>query len=150
MEPEAEGPVLIFSSRCEGVDRKALRIYARLLSKEAAGGAPFTCLFTGDRRLRQLNSRFLGKDYATDVLSFPAASPGGGLGEMAISVARAREQAAGQGHGLTEEIEILMLHGLLHLLGHDHENDRGAMKRVEARLRRKLGLPQGLIERTER
>jgi probable rRNA maturation factor len=150
MEPEAEGPVLIFSSRCEGVDRRSLRKFARRLSQEIAAGALFTCLFTGDGRLRRLNRQFLGKDYATDVLSFPAASPDGGLGEMAISVARAREQAAGQGHELTEELEILMLHGFLHLLGHDHESDRGAMKRAEQRLRRKLGLPKGLIERSGR
>ncbi len=150
MEPEAEGPVLIFSSRCEGVDRKALREFARRLIEEIAAGASFTCLFTGDGRLRRLNRQFLGKDYATDVLSFPAASPDGGLGELAISVARAREQAAGQGHSLTEELEILMLHGFLHLLGHNHENDRGAMKRAEQKLRRKLGLPKGLIERSGR
>lgn len=150
MEPEAEGPVLIFSSRCEGVDRRALRTFARRLSEEGAAGASFACLFTGDRRLRQLNRQFLGNDYATDVLSFPAASPDGGIGEMAISVVRAREQAAGQGHSLTEELAILMLHGVLHLLGHDHENDRGAMKRAELRLRRKLGLPQALIERSGR
>lgn len=150
MEPDGEGPVLIFQSRCDGADRRALRVFAERLRAEAAKGASFTCLFTSDRRLRELNHRFLGKDYATDVLSFPDPSPDGSLGEMAISVPRAREQAAGHGHSLTEELEILMLHGVLHLLGHDHERDRGSMRRTETRLRRKLGLPCGLIERAGR
>ena len=66
---------------------------------------------------------------------------------MAISVERAQEQARSRGHGLEEEIGILMLHGLLHLLGMDHENDRGRMARAETRWRKKLGLPAGLIER---
>jgi probable rRNA maturation factor len=143
----AEGPVLIFSARMAGVDRRELRRFAARLSGEVAGGARFTCLFTGDSRLRQLNRRFLGKDYATDVLSFPSASPDGGLGEMAVSVARAREQAAARGHALEEELRILMLHGVLHLAGHDHETDRGAMRRLETRWRKRLGLRHGLIER---
>jgi probable rRNA maturation factor len=69
------------------------------------------------------------------------------LGEIAISFPRARDQAAQYGHGVGQEIEILMLHGLLHLLGMDHESDRGRMARAESKWRAALGLPRGLIER---
>ena len=99
-----------------------------------------------------MNRDFLGQDYATDVLSFPlagSASPGHGhlLGDVAISLARARAQARQFGHSTEQEIQILMLHGLLHLLGFDHETDRGRMARAEKRWRARLGLPGGLIER---
>lgn len=108
------------------------------------------CLITDDRELRRLNREFLGKDYATDVLSFPQGGDAGALGEIAVSVQRAAEHAAGFGHDCETEIRILMLHGLLHLLGMDHETDRGRMAGAETRWRRKLGLPTGLIERTRR
>ena len=87
-----------------------------------------------------MNKQFLGKDYATDVLSFPPA-------DMAISYDRAKEQARDCGHSVEEEIRVLILHGLLHLSGMDHEADQGEMARVEKRWRKKLGLPVGLIER---
>lgn len=139
-------PLLLFQSRAARLDRAWLRDFALRLQTEVAAGAPFTALLTSDRHLRQLNRDFLGKDTPTDVLSFPA--PAGALGEMAISVPRALEQAAAAGHPVEQEIAILLLHGLLHLLGHDHETDRGAMRRLETRWRRRLGLPPGLIERT--
>lgn len=119
---------------------------AERLRHELAGDRPYRCLLTDDRELRRLNCQFLGRDYPTDVLSFPAGDEF--LGEIAISVDRAREQAARYGHSLEEELAILMLHGLLHLVGFDHERDRGRMRRAEARWRRVLGLPSGLIERT--
>jgi probable rRNA maturation factor len=81
------------------------------------------------------------------VLSFPEPGPDDFLGELAISVERAREQARLLGHTIEEETKILMLHGVLHLLGMDHEKDRGRMARAETRQRKKLGLPAGLIER---
>ena len=117
------------------------------ISKTVAAGRRFSCLLTDDRELLRLNREFLGKEYATDVLSFPEPGPDDFLGEMAISVERAKEQARSRGHSLDEEIGILMLHGLLHLLGMDHETDRGRMARAETRWRKKLGLPAGLIER---
>lgn len=141
-------PLLLFQSRAVKLDRDWLRRFAERLRAETAAGAAFTVLLTSDRRLRQLNRDFLGKDAPTDVLSFPSPGPGGFPGEMAISVPRAREQAAARGHSAETEIAILMLHGLLHLLGHDHETDGGAMRRIETRWRRRLGLPAGLIERT--
>jgi probable rRNA maturation factor len=81
------------------------------------------------------------------VLSFPSESPSGELGDIAISVDRAREQANAYGHDLSTEVRILLLHGVLHLLGHDHEIDRGKMRRLETRWRKEFGLPTGLIER---
>lgn len=89
-----------------------------------------------------MNREFRGRDYPTDVLSFP-----GDFGQIAISFDAARRQAAEFGHGVEEEIEILMLHGLLHLLGMDHETDSGRMSRAERKWRARLGLPAGLIER---
>lgn len=128
-----------------------------------------TVLLTTDGEIRRLNRRFRGKNRATDVLSFPAYSPvpkGEGplrqaqgklraptglkiAGDLAISVHTARRQAEAQGHPLAAEIKVLMLHGLLHLAGYDHETDGGEMARRELKLRERLRLPQGLIERTE-
>jgi probable rRNA maturation factor len=115
-----------------------------------------TVLLTTDRRIRQLNRDFRGKDKATDVLSFPAepiqnAKPAERVaGDLAISVPTARKQSAACGHSLGTEIRVLMLHGLLHLAGYDHETDDGLMARREQLLRARLGLPAGLIERTHR
>ena len=110
-----------------------------------------TVLLTTDRTLRRLNRRFRGKNKPTDVLSFPADATASGAekiaGDLAISIPTARRQAAQQGHTLSAEIKVLMLHGLLHLAGYDHESDSGEMERRERRLRAQLGLPLGLIER---
>lgn len=112
-----------------------------------------TILLTTDAAIRGLNRRFRGKNKATDVLSFPAQGPdsgprsGGIAGDLAISVTTALGQAAGQGHSLSTEIKVLVLHGLLHLAGYDHETDNGQMAQRERKLRAQLGLPQGLIER---
>jgi probable rRNA maturation factor len=107
-------------------------------------------LLTTDEGIRGLNRRFRGKNKATDVLSFPMEDSGHGLaGDLAISVETAARQAAEQGHRLSVELRVLMLHGLLHLAGLDHETDDGAMARKERRLRARLGLPLGLIERVE-
>jgi len=108
-----------------------------------------TVLLTTDAAIRKLNRQFRGKNKATDVLSFPAEGPGakGIAGDLAISVTTALAQAAEQGHSLATEIKVLLLHGLLHLAGYDHEIDEGKMARRELQLRAKLQLPQGLIER---
>jgi probable rRNA maturation factor len=130
-----------------GLARRGLKAFAARLEREVTGGRHFTCLVTGDSELQRLNRQFLARDYPADVLSFPSPGPDGFLGEIAISADRAAAQARERGHGLEEEIEILLLHGVLHLLGMDHEKDRGLMARAERRYRRKLGLPAGLIER---
>lgn len=113
-----------------------------------------TVLLTTDAAIRKLNRQFRGKNQATDVLSFPSEGPpsrGRGedriAGDLAISVTTALRQAKEQGHPLWTEIKVLMLHGLLHLAGYDHEADEGRMARREQVLRAKLRLPLGLIER---
>jgi probable rRNA maturation factor len=125
-------------------------------------------LLTTDAEIRRLNREFRHKDKATDVLSFPALTHpsergehGGGTqgdgtqkpqmaGDLAISVETAARQAREAGHALHAELEVLLLHGVLHLAGYDHEADNGQMARREAALRRKFGLSPGLIERTAR
>jgi probable rRNA maturation factor len=99
-----------------------------------------------DRRMRALNRQFRGKDMVTDVLSFPAESRGF-LGDIVIADGVAKRQAREAGHKIQTEIRVLALHGLLHLLGYDHDTDDGKMARAEARLRKKARLPAGLIER---
>src|SRR5262245_15000813 len=142
-----EGSTVLFKRAAGDVRPLAVRRFARKLQTEVARGRTFDTLLTGDADLRRWNREFLGKNYATDVLSFPSAH--GGLGDIAISIARARAQAREHGHTAEDEVRILMLHGLLHLLGMDHESpdDRGRMARAEKRWRLKLGLPCGLIER---
>ena len=104
---------------------------------------------TTDRNIRRLNRQFRGKNKATDVLSFPVDSQvqSEERGDLAVSVPTALRQARAQAHSLSVEIKVLILHGLLHLAGFDHERDNGEMARRESRLRARLGLPHGLIER---
>ena len=105
-------------------------------------------LLTGDATLRRLNRTFRGKNKATDVLSFPAAESAAGVaGDLAISLETAARQAARFGHSLRDEVRVLLLHGVLHLAGFDHEADEGEMASREAELRRELGLETGLIAR---
>lgn len=132
-----------------------MRAFAERLESGVAGGRAFCCVVTSDRELRRLNRDFRKQDHPTDVLSFPAKSGPPAprqefLGELAISFPRARDQASQFGHDVGDEIRILMLHGLLHLLGMDHETDRGRMARAERKWRAALGLPRGLIERVRR
>ena len=146
---EPRGSPLIFRRVPTSVRRAALDGFACLLRDQVARGCEFECLITDDRELQRLNREFRGKDYATDVLSFPAEETGSEpfLGSLAISAERAAAQAKEYGHSREQEIAILMLHGLLHLLGLDHETDRGRMAHAETRWRRSLALPDGLIER---
>ena len=105
-------------------------------------------LLADDAMLRRLNRSFRNKNKATDVLSFPAAeNPDGYAGDLAISLDTAARQAAAFGHSLRDEVRILLLHGLLHLTGMDHEVDGGEMAAREGELRRELRLPVTLIER---
>lgn len=131
------------------------RWLARVAPARARGDVSIALV--SDRRIRALNRRFRGVDRATDVLSFPAhqaprargQGPGVGdeLGDIAIATGVTKRQARVAGHSEATERRVLALHGLLHLLGYDHEHDEGAMARVERRLRRKGGLREGLIER---
>jgi len=138
----------------------SVRTLARFLTQAQSAvrlKGEVTVLLTRDAYLRRLNRQFRGKNQATDVLSFPAEGsfPAAGIGaekiagDLAISAPTALKQAVEQGHSLSAEIKILILHGLLHLAGYDHESDNGKMARREVLLRAKLNLPQGLIERAE-
>ena len=137
---------LLFQHSSRAVKRRELRAFLVELTGTLGKGQGVTCLISTDAELRRLNREFRNKDYATDVLSFPA---GDSLGELAISLDRAAEQAQELGHTLEQELRILILHGLLHLTGMDHESDNGEMKRAEIRWRKRLGLPAGLIERAQ-
>jgi probable rRNA maturation factor len=165
-------------------DARGLPAAAPGLARWLTGVAPasargdVTIVLTTDARVRTLNRDYRGKDYATDVLSFPteetdpspqpsprkrgegaartlAPERGEGrvrgmarhLGDIVIARGVATRQAREAGHALATELRILALHGLLHLLGYDHERDAGEMARVEKRLRRRGGLREGLIER---
>jgi len=105
-----------------------------------------TVALVSDGRVRRLNARYRETDEVTDVLSFAADEPGQ-LGEVVVASGVARRQARQAGHSIQVELRVLALHGLLHLLGYDHEQDDGRMAQVERRLRRKGGLREGLIER---
>jgi len=134
---------------------------ARTAPRSARGEV--TIAIVPDAKMRALNRRFRGKDKVTDVLSFPAEETGTGvgfppvegkrpsrlfIGEIVIAGGLAGRQARSLDHPLGVELRILSLHGLLHLLGYDHEVDNGEMARAEARLRRRAGLPAGLIARS--
>jgi probable rRNA maturation factor len=140
-------------------DERGRPVAARGLARWLAGVAPsrargtVSLAIVSDRRARELNRQYRGRNYATDVLSFPtgsslqspASSPY--LGDIVIARGVARRQARHAKHSEAAELRVLALHGLLHLLGYDHERDRGEMSRIERRLRRKGGLADGLIER---
>ncbi|HEY1895650.1 MAG TPA: rRNA maturation RNase YbeY [Terracidiphilus sp.] len=130
------------------------RTLTRFLSEAQAAvrvRGEVSVLLTTDPAIRRLNRQFRRVNKSTDVLSFPAPQVAAGevAGDLAISVPTALRQARAQGHALAVEIKLLILHGLLHLAGFDHEADHGQMARRERLLRGRLGLPQGLIERTE-
>lgn len=171
--------VVIVATPADRTAVRALGPWLTQTAPRALAGAVTIALVT-DRRMRAMNRQFRGVDASTDVLSFPAASaeasapkafagassdsrrvpasarasgPGpvaGDLGDIAIARGVAARQAKAAGHSLATEIRVLALHGLLHLAGYDHDTDQGEMARVEARLRRKGGLADGLIERAGR
>jgi probable rRNA maturation factor len=147
-------------------DRQLARWIRRIAPSRARGIVSIALV--SDARSRALNRRYRGKDYATDVLSFPAVArvnlsrawagqarrssirwtpTSAFLGDIVIARGVARRQAREAGHDEPTEWRVLALHGLLHLLGYDHERDSGTMKRVEMRLRRKGGLREALTER---
>lgn len=119
---------------------------ARALAVVPAAGAGATVAFVSDRAMRALNRRWRGKRGTTDVLSFPAGqdeferAAAATLGDVVISAEQAARQAEEHGLTLDEEIAQLILHGLLHLCGYDHETDNGEMNALELRLRRRLGI----------
>jgi probable rRNA maturation factor len=144
--------VLVADERGRAVAAPGLAAWLRRVAPARARGVVSVALVS-DQRVRALNRTYRRKDYATDVLSFPslpgpefpASSPF--LGDIVIARGVSRRQARQAGHSEQTELRVLALHGLLHLLGYDHERDNGRMRRMERRLRRKGGLHEGLIER---
>jgi len=125
--------------------RRLLSRAARAARREAGSGSSLTpivsVLFCSDARMRTLNRRWRGKDKSTDVLAFPANGAGRGfLGDIVISVPYAKREARRRREPATREVDRLLVHGLLHLMGYDHETDNGEMDAIEARLRRRLGI----------
>jgi probable rRNA maturation factor len=148
--------LVIFRRRVAGLTEAALSNFVNKARRIAGVTGQVNVLIAENRELRLLNSKFRGKDKPTDVLSFPSetdlAKPGLTklcAGEIAISADIASANARLLGHNIREEIKILALHGILHLAGYDHEQDKGEMAREELRLRSTLNLPTGLIERSQ-
>lgn len=140
--------MVILRAKVSGATRRSLERFLASARRAARVSGEVNVLVTGSAEIRRLNREFRRKDRATDVLSFSSALNGNG-GELAIAAPIAISNARRLGHSARKEVEILMLHGLLHLAGYDHERDNGEMARKEARLRRALGLPVGLIERVQ-
>jgi probable rRNA maturation factor len=151
--------VSIVDERGRGFRGGSLARWLRAVAPARASGR-VNIAIVRDATVRALNHRYRGRDQATDVLSFPNRNPSNGrlrgdlrglpaslLGDIVIARGVARRQARAAGHAEATELRVLALHGLLHLLGYDHERDAGRMARLEARLRRKGRLREGLIER---
>ena len=110
-------------------------------AKRLRVGGEVALVLTGDRTLRRLNKTYRGQDKPTDVLSFPGPGGAEGLGDIIVSVETARKNARALGRSLAQELDVLALHGFLHVLGYDHETDDGTMDRIERRLRRAILRP---------
>jgi probable rRNA maturation factor len=141
--------VVIFQRRVVDLTETALSRFVTRVRHAAGVKGMVDVLVTSSAEMRALNRRFRGKDKATDVLSFPAAADGRKdfAGEIAISAEIAVESARALGHSPVQEVKILVLHGVLHLHGYDHETDHGQMARRENQLRARLRLPAGLLDR---
>lgn len=115
---------------------------AALKSQGVGDSAGVSIVLTGDKKLRELNKNYLHEDHATDVLSFPSASDDGYLGDIAISLPRARAQAKAGGHAVTAELQLLTVHGVLHLLGHDHgrPKEKARMWAAQREILKNLGV----------
>jgi probable rRNA maturation factor len=134
-----------------GVSEQALLRFSQKARRAVGLKGRVSLLLTSNREMQHLNRCFRGKNKPTDVISFPAVNivTDKFAGDLAISVDIASANARSFGHSPKEELCVLILHGMLHLAGYDHEKDSGQMARKEARLRRELGLPTNLIARTE-
>jgi len=131
--------VVLNRQRRQRIDAARLRRVLRKAGRTLRASGEVSVVLAGDGLLRRLNRDYRGRDRPTDVLSFPG--PGGeeGLGDVVISVPTAARNARRHGHSVQRELDILALHGFLHVLGHDHETDDGTMDRLEQRLRRDPG-----------
>ena len=141
-----ETEVIILEHEIEGTSARALGRFAAKAQRAVGLRGEVNVRIASNRELQELNRRFRKKNKPTDVLSFPSGTPKL-AGDIAISGEIAAVNAAVMGHATQSELKVLILHGLLHLAGYDHESDNGEMRTRETSLRRKLGLPVGLIER---
>lgn len=130
--------VVLDRQRRRRVDAPRLRRVLRGAAARLGIGGELCLVLAGDRALRGLNARYRRQDRPTDVLSFPGGGSPSELGDVVISVASAERNARGLGRSLAQELDVLALHGFLHVLGYDHETDDGRMDRLEGRLRREL------------
>jgi probable rRNA maturation factor len=142
-------PTIILKRKVSGVSERAIEMFAAQACRAIGLEGAVTILITGNRDLKALNGRFKHKRLPTDVLSFPAPFFAQDFaGDIAISADIAARNARALGHSTADELRVLILHGILHLAGYDHERDSGEMARKELTLRRRLLLPAALIERT--
>ncbi len=141
-----EKKVIVLEHKTRVVSVRALSLFAAKARRALGLSGEVNVRITSNRELQRLNRRFRRKDTPTDVLSFPSGIPKL-AGDIAISADIAAANAAEIGHTPETELKILILHGLLHLAGYDHETDNGGMQVRETELRQQLGLPTGLIER---
>jgi probable rRNA maturation factor len=130
--------VLLNRQRLRPVSAPRLRRVLRSAAAALRVRGELSLVLAGDGLLRRLNRVYRGKDKATDVLSFPGEGGEAGLGDIVISVEAAAKNAHGLGRTLAQELDVLALHGFLHVLGYDHETDDGTMDRIEGRLRKRL------------
>jgi len=136
--PSELGVVFLDRQRRRRVQPARVRRVLRAAARDLGVSGELAVVLAGDRTLRSLNARYRGKDKPTDVLSFPGPGGEGGLGDVVISLDTAARNARALGRTLPQEVDVLALHGFLHVLGYDHETDDGTMDRLESRLRRKL------------
>jgi probable rRNA maturation factor len=130
--------VLVNRQRRRRVNAERLRRVLAGAAEALEASGELALVLAGDRLLHRLNRDYRHKDRATDVLSFPGDGGEGGLGDIVISVETAERNGRGLGRSLPQELDVLALHGFLHVLGYDHETDGGTMHRLERRLRRQL------------
>jgi probable rRNA maturation factor len=138
--PEGLRVVVLRRQRRRRVDVARLRLVLTRAAAALGVEGELALVLAGDRLVQRLNRDYRHKDRPTDVLSFPGEGGEGGLGDIVISVETAEKNARGLGRSLPRELDVLALHGFLHVLGHDHETDGGTMRRLETRLRRQLGV----------
>ncbi len=138
--------MVLLEHQIGGVRERALALFAGKAQRAIGLRGEVVIFVTTSRQVQDMNRLYRKKNEPTDVLSFPSQSPQL-AGDIAISSEIAAKNAAALGHSPETELRILILHGLLHLAGYDHETDNGEMRAYEAKLRKQLGLPIGLIER---
>ncbi len=154
LKRRSDNKLVILRKRIVGLSKSTLERFVLRARRAVHLRGAVNVLVTSSLEMRALNRRFRGKDKPTDVLSFPSPVVGRrpahpSAGDVAISADIARENAEHLGHSTADDVKILVLHGILHLAGSDHERDNGRMARKESRLRRQLKLEAGLIERAQ-